>query len=233
MASEVDIVNLALGYLGDAATVASISPPEQSAQAQHAARFYPIARDSLQEMHTWGFCTKRMTLAAFETSEATEWDYAYAAPSDMLNAIAVLPADSTDDYTPGYPSAPDFPYGIASSVYPSSAPTSVGGPYAPQPFSCETNAEGVDVIYTDQQNAVLRYSGSVTDTARFSPLFVTTLAYYLASFLAGPLIKGSEGDAAADRCLKKAMALLSQAKESDAGQRRVNLMHRVAWVAGR
>lgn len=232
MSSEVDICNLALGYLGDTATVASISPPEQSAQAQHCARFYPIARDSLQEMHTWGFCTKRVTLAAFATSEASEWDYAYASPSDMLNAIAVLPPDANDDYTPSS-TVPATPYGMAYSAYPSAAPTTVGGPYAPQPFSCETNAEGVDVIYSDQQNAVLRYSGSVTDTGRFSPLFVTTLAYYLASFLAGPLIKGNAGDAAADRCLKKAMAMLNQAKESDAGQRRVNLTHRVAWVAGR
>lgn len=51
MASEVDICNLALARLGDNATVASIDPPEGSAQAEHCARFYAIARDSLLEMH--------------------------------------------------------------------------------------------------------------------------------------------------------------------------------------
>ena len=50
MASEVDICNLALGHLGDNATVASLNPPEGSVQAQHCARFYPIARDALLEM---------------------------------------------------------------------------------------------------------------------------------------------------------------------------------------
>jgi hypothetical protein len=63
VASEVDICNLALGHIGDSATVSSINPPEGSAQAEHCSRFYPIARDSLLEMHNWGFATKRTNLA--------------------------------------------------------------------------------------------------------------------------------------------------------------------------
>ena len=47
MATEVDICNLALAHLGDDATIASLNPPEGSAQAEKAARFYPIARNSL------------------------------------------------------------------------------------------------------------------------------------------------------------------------------------------
>ena len=43
MATEVDICNLALAHLGDDATIATIKPPEGSAQAEKAARFYPIA----------------------------------------------------------------------------------------------------------------------------------------------------------------------------------------------
>ena len=54
MASEIAICNLALSHLGDAANIASIDPPEGSAQAEHCATFYPIARDSLLEMHDWG-----------------------------------------------------------------------------------------------------------------------------------------------------------------------------------
>jgi len=48
VASTVDICNLALGYLGDTATVSSLNPPDGSAQAQHCARFYPIARTSIE-----------------------------------------------------------------------------------------------------------------------------------------------------------------------------------------
>ena len=63
MASEVDICNLALGHLGDNATVSSISPPEGSAQAEHCARFYPLARDALLEMGYWNFAMRRVALA--------------------------------------------------------------------------------------------------------------------------------------------------------------------------
>ena len=72
MASVVDICNLALGHLGDPATVSSIDPPEGSAQAQHCARFYPIARDSLLEMHSWNFSTYREALAHLQPAE---WIY--------------------------------------------------------------------------------------------------------------------------------------------------------------
>ena len=60
MASEVEICNLALARLGDAATVVSIDPPEGSAQAEHCAMFYPMARDTLLAQHPWGFAQRRV-----------------------------------------------------------------------------------------------------------------------------------------------------------------------------
>lgn len=95
MASVVDICNLALSYLGDDATVSSIDPPEGSAQAEHCARFYPIARDSLLQYPgvAWGFATRTTTLAAL-SSNPTDWQYAYTAPTDLLTPIAILPRDA-------------------------------------------------------------------------------------------------------------------------------------------
>lgn len=216
MASAVDICNLALAHLGDTATVSNLDPPEGSAQAEHCARFYPIARDSLLEMHTWGFATKRVTLALVG-SGWPEWDYAYAQPSDALNIIAILPPDATDDYSQGL----------------SNVPTAAGGSYVPQAFSCEVATNGDDVILTDQVNAVLRYTSVVTDTARFSPLFVMALSWHLASMLAGPLLKGDAGAAEGKRCAGLMRAYLSQATESDASQRRINPQHNVGWINGR
>ena len=89
MATEVDICNLALAHLGDDATIASLSPPEGSAQAEKAARFYPIARNSLLEMHTWNFASKRGNLA-LTTNTLDQWDYAYTAPSDMMSPVAII-----------------------------------------------------------------------------------------------------------------------------------------------
>ena len=213
MASEVDIANLALSHLGDAATIASLNPPEGSAQAEHCARFYPIARDALLEMHPWGFSTKRVQLAQLGAGWP-EWDYAYAMPSGTLNVIAVLPPDATDDYSSG-------------------VPTSAGGSYLPQPFSCETDDSGRQVIYSDQPSAVLRYTSVVTDTTAFSPLFVTTLSHLLASYLAGPIIKGEAGSAEAKRQMAIAETFLSRARDSDSAQRRIKPTHVVGWISGR
>lgn len=218
MASEVDICNLALGHLGDTGTVASLDPPEGSAQAEHCARFYPIARDSLLEMHPWGFATKRVQLAQLGTGWP-EWDYSYAQPADALNIIAVLPPDASDDYSMGLNSA--------------NVPLAAGGSYVPKAFSCEINSDGADVIYSDQEDAVLRYTALVTDTTKFSPLFVMALSWHLASMLAGPIIKGDQGAAEAKRCTAMMQVYLSKATESDAGQRRINPQHNVGWISGR
>lgn len=96
MASEVDILNLALARLGDNATVASIDPPEGSAQAEHGARFYPIARDSLLEMHPWGFATRRVVLAPLVT-DTWNYQHAYASPADVITLLSVLPATAPND----------------------------------------------------------------------------------------------------------------------------------------
>lgn len=96
MASEVDIANLALARLGDNATIASIDPPEGSAQAEHCARFYPIARDSLLEMHAWKFATRRVLLAALAI-DSWGWSIAYAEPTGAIKLLAVLPAAASND----------------------------------------------------------------------------------------------------------------------------------------
>jgi hypothetical protein len=98
MASVVDICNLALAHLGDNATIASIDPPEGSAQAEHCQRFYPIARDTLLEMHSWSFSTKRAYGAEVENTWSM-WEYAYAMPNDASDIIAVIPPEARDDYS--------------------------------------------------------------------------------------------------------------------------------------
>lgn len=97
MASEVDICNLSLSHLGDRATVASIDPPEGSAQAEHCARFYPIARDSLLEMARPGFATKRTSLAAL-ADVPDSWAFAYTKPADAVLILGVMAPEQTDDF---------------------------------------------------------------------------------------------------------------------------------------
>lgn len=216
MASIVDICNLALAHLGDEATVSSIDPPEGSAQAEHCARFYPVARDAALEAHNWNFATTRVQLAAVE-SHWPSWACCYVLPADYIKAIAVLPPGVMDDYSTS----------LGGGRYP--AP---GAVYSPQAYSIETDETGRRLLYTDQAEAVLRYVRRVEDATRFSPLFVDALSRLLASYLAGPVIKGSEGTQAARAQLSAYSMFFGQATASDSNQRQARPRQNVPWIGG-
>lgn len=226
MASAVDICNLALANLGDTATVASIDPPEGSAQSQHCARFYPIARDTLLEMHNWNFSGRRIVLSQIQ-NDWTQWKYAYALPSDCINPISILPLDAADDYSTRFVPTDTPYYGHNYS------PVIAAGRYVPQPYTIETRSDGTHVLYTNQENAILRYQALVIDSNEFSSLFVITLAWHLASMLAGPLIKGDAGAQESKRCAQVMSGFLNEARKSDGNQRSIRVDHIVPWTSGR
>lgn len=222
MASVIDIANLALARLGDDATLSSIDPPEGSSQAEHCARFYPLARDTLLGWPdtNWNFATKRIALAQVENTTST-WDYAYVLPNNMIRAIAILDPNASDDYSTSY----SLPYSLQDGQ------ASIG--YQPQPFVIELDGSDRQVLYTNQENAVLRYIQRVTDTTRFSPTFVDALVWLLASYLAGPILKGDAGASAANSAYNAFMGALARANHANAQQRRLNVSQNVAWVTNR
>jgi hypothetical protein len=224
MASSVDISNLALAHLGDSATVASIDPPEGSAQAEHCARFYPLALASMLEMHTWAFCTRRTTLAQV-ANPSTTWLYAYARPAGCLNILSIIDPAASDDYSAvlGNTSYSNF----------NGATVPVSGVYTPQKFAVETAVSGEEIILTNQAGAVARYTAHVSDTAKFTPLFTEALTWLLASKLAGPVLKGSEGRSAAKDCLSTFNYWMTRAAGSDASNQLIAPEQQVAWVNAR
>jgi len=176
MASAIDIINLALGHLGDEAGVSAITPPDGSAQAAHAQRFYPIARDAVVQMHNWGFAVGRDSLALLVTTQLPqEWAYAYAYPTCM-KVIAVFPAEVAS--------------ASQGAIFDQSEFVARAQAY---PFTVEALDDGSQVIYSNVTDATVMFIRQVTDTAKFSPLVVMAISRLLASFLAGPLIKGTEG----------------------------------------
>lgn len=223
MPSEVDICNLALGNLGDDATVASLDPPEGSAQADHCARFYPMARDLVLDAHRWGFATRRISLALLSMTPPSSWRYAYALPGDALNLVSVLAPDALDDNSVGVPAFAG--YGCV--------PVEQPGNYTPQPFVTEIADDGTPVLYTDQEDAVLRYTARVTDPSTFPPTVVQGIAVLLASMLAGPVLKGETGIKAAALWGDRAEKWLAKARESDANQQHQQVAQSTSWIANR
>lgn len=66
-----------------------------------------------------------------------------------------------------------------------------------QPFAIEVDENGSSILYTNIENAVIKYTTLVEDTNKFTPMFVIALSYDLAGLLVGPIPK--------DAKLKKAM----------------------------
>ena len=82
MPSAVEIANLALYQIGDS-TITSFDDGNNRANIVKA--YYPVARDSVLEEHSWNFAEKRATLARVGGSTPEfDFDYFYQIPTDCL-----------------------------------------------------------------------------------------------------------------------------------------------------
>lgn len=209
MATVTDICNLALSRLGDEANVQSIAPPDGSPQASLCAAFYPQARDTLLTMRPWSFALVRSALAPLvQDNVHSAWAYSYAYPANCLAMQKVLPPDATDDVAAG------------------------GAQYA-APFRVESREDGAVVVLTNTEQAVGVYMRRVEDTSKFPPLFSDSLAWLLASYLAGPLVKGAAGRAAAADANQAFQAALAAASRTDANQQKLADTLVASWIAAR
>lgn len=192
MASVVQLCNMALSHIGSEARVSSISPPDGSVEAGHCATFYDVARTEMIEPGNWRFVLSRAPLAQ-TTNESTAWTYAYALPSDCLAPKRVLRP------------------GVSVTVF-----TRDDAGYSPNDDDSADFAVEGDVLYSNEPDAVLVYSRDVTDSTKFTPSFTSALSYLLASYLAGPIIKGNEGTQVGDAMRERAMALAAIAATASA-----------------
>ncbi len=190
MATVVDISNLALAKLGDRANVTSIDPPEGSAQADHCARFYPMARDEALAAHDWSFASTFGTLAEL-SEENPSWQYTYALPNTCVTLRQV-----------GYEQ--DQLFGL-----------SVSGPY----FELASGAGGALTLLSNAPDlGYCRFTRRVDDPTKFSPLFTSALVFLLASHLAGPVIKGKAGAQMSQAMYQAYLGMIRQAEVIDANQ---------------
>lgn len=166
MATVVSICNSALSLVGDRATLTSIDPPEGSAQADHCATFWPMARDEALSQYDWRFCSTVQPLAALSDSlqDNPGWEYAYALPADYLVAR-------------------DFVW--QGQTYPFDD--------CPIQYELGTISNGTQVLFANHTDISLRYTRRVYDPGKYPAKLVTALGYLLGSYLAGPIVKGRAG----------------------------------------
>jgi hypothetical protein len=198
--SDVAICNLALSHIGADANISAINPPDGSVEAGHCARYYPIARQELLEMQPWTFAKTRQALAVLSTNPSSVWTYAYQQPSDVISSLRILTVSTLDAY--GF-----FPFGGLLRADEVALFTERG----------TADYESEDgVILTHEPDAVLLYTRDVVDTSKYTPGFTVALSFLLASYLAGPIIKGAEGTGAALKMRQIAERKAAQAQVADA-----------------
>lgn len=196
-ATVVDLYNRSLSILGTRSTVTATNDGRTESKALN--KVYAATRDGLLEMHDWPFARFTALLVAQPLLLApANWAYAYARPATMLKTLYLL--------APGAP--PDRYDGMPAIPYETAAAADAGG-------------IDVDVIFTDQSPAYMRYTKQVTDVTRFPPGFETALCTALAANIAVDVGKGANTAQALGRAFV-GLFNIAAAKAANEGTSRQN-----------
>lgn len=207
--TPVDISNLALSYVGDRATLASLD--EDSYQAEVCKRSFPLARDMMLASHDWPFNVRRASLAQMADPPPFGWSYAFAFPEDCLHLTGLYAPGVRHDQLRAH-----------DAQYPPA-----GGPLALPTASAVEYAIGEVVqagfglqraVFANIASPVARYRARVEDTALFTPEAAEALSWLLASFIAGPLVRGAEGLKLGLECRQRYEALVRAAAARSANE---------------
>lgn len=100
-------------------------------------------------------------------------------------------------------------------------------------FIVETASDGTKTILTNEESATLRYTFKITDTTKFSLTFTSVLARLLASYLAGPVLKGKTGREESKNQFNIFTAELILAGGHDANSQKLHPAHTPKWISKR
>lgn len=177
--SEAEVCNLALAACGSGQFIDDLDDP--STEGILCKRFYATTRDALLSRFPWPFATRRNTLSLL-TVTRDGWKYAYALPTDCLEAQYI--------YAGVRPDAPYLSPGIldrldtgTSAIVPAGAPPQI-------PFAVEASDDATSrILLTDQDQAELVYTAQILAVPAFPALFVDALGAAVAAVIAMPLTK--------------------------------------------
>lgn len=203
--TEVQVCNLALGYIGVEQTLAAIDPVENDNPASvQCARYFEHARDGLLEDHQWPFAQKyfRLTETGDSQNANDEWVYEYGAPTDMIRAIKIVRPRVSQDST-------------ATVINPVLTEEEITVPAEPIPFQVAIVAGTGRVIWSNWQDAVLLYTMRMDDPAFWPSGFAEALAWRLAISIAIPL---SQSQATRDRAQREYLLAVGQGMSNAANE---------------
>lgn len=158
MATDVQLVNLALSRVGETQFLDSLE--EASAAARNAKTVYVLQRQQLLEAFDWSFARAQVALARLSGEDVPGWLYAYALPDNCLVPRALAQADN---------------------LTPSSVPSCFGVPTFPVPWQRGLKADGSgQLLRANIESPVLTYTRSDVPVAVWPQLTCDALAWAMA-----------------------------------------------------
>ncbi len=237
--ATIDICNMALSHIGET-TITSLDPAvDPSRNAALCNTFYRRARDPLLQSRQWSFALRRVALVKTLISPSS-WLFGYYVPPEAMTPFALLPQNAIADFSSR--SASGTTTGTASAGFTTDGiplffddqfSKIAAGVYIPQDYNVETDDQGNRVLFTNLDNAVLRYVSKTVNASRYGNMFITALSYALSALLAGPIIKGRQGLQISREQLQLAGHHHGLAAENDAGHRSSHPKPVTPWLAAR
>lgn len=168
--SVVGIVNMALQRIG-VKRIASLT--ENSDQAIAANAVWEYIRDEVLSAKDWKFAKTRVVLAQNVTTPEYTYDYAYTLPTDFLRLCLTKEEDNSF-----------YPSGAYATAWTAETLTIQSRKYG---YSIEALSDGTLCMLTDYDNTdddlYITYIKKETNPARYSPAFISALAFRLAAEL--------------------------------------------------
>jgi hypothetical protein len=100
-------------------------------------------------------------------------------------------------------------------------------------FELSNTTDGTELILSNLEEATARFTVVVTDTTKFSALFIDALGWLLAAHLAGTVIKGDAGRAEAKRCYEFWRMTNMSAVMQDSNEKLKPPVHTPDWIGTR
>jgi len=169
--SQVQIANMALDVIGTRSTITSLT--EQSNESNAISRHWDNAVDAMLRAAHWNFARKQTPLTLLQDGTnggvvPSPWLYEYAYPSDCVLLRQIMPMIQTQE------------------IQPSIGATSVAGVAAYGPpvrflagTDLDINGNPIEVLLTNQVQAIGIYTFRNTNTSMWDALFVQGFAAYL------------------------------------------------------
>lgn len=190
MPSVVDICNMALSRIGNSQRIDDLT--EASIQAEQCSLFYEASRDFVLRDYAWGFATTYVQLAEVSVNPTPMFLYAYAMPTDCLKARQIVNVVFPDGAWPAINC-------IERPIIP------------PIPFRVINGGSG-KLVVTQASPATLEYTAKIESPEMFDPIFVSALAWKLASNIAPAIARDAN---VAQACESAYQAQIASAVAAD------------------